>query len=90
MFRLHQPGSSGGGSSSSSKEFVLAGADRADTEGWINAIERRYQLQREVQLGLLNPGGGSGERPSSPTHPMRMLPCDMRSVFILPSSLAYP
>ncbi len=90
VFRLHQPGSSGGGSSSSSKEFVLAGADRADTEGWINAIERRYQLQREVQLGLLNPGGGSGERPSSPTHPMRMLPCDMRSVFILPSSLAYP
>lgn len=87
VFRLHQPGSSGGGSSSSSKEFVLAGVDRADTEGWINAIERRYQLQREVELGLLNPGAGSGERPRLHPH----IPCEccdtlhmgVGSVFVL-------
>jgi len=60
-FRLHQPGCSAGGGSNSSKEFVLAGVDRADTEGWINAIERRYQLQREIELGLANPRSTSGE-----------------------------
>jgi hypothetical protein len=44
-FRLHQPGGT-------VREYVLAGSDQAETDAWINTIERRYQLQREYELGL--------------------------------------
>ena len=62
-FRLYQPGSRG---VERGREFILAGSDQSDTEAWINTIERRYQLQREIELGL-DPGRGSGGFTAQPS-----------------------